>query len=755
MLEEELDFMDRDAFDQIDQTFVRRMSFQVALAATEKAKLNVLRLLAPSPEEEEEEDDEEEHEEAHEEEEHEEEHHHKTTLEQTKPMDKKDDQPPSKEPQPEPPQWKQHHFPQPTTGTTTEQQIQQQIQARNQLKEVLYNETVVERALAALENNKMNCEELDQKEREEAILLEQKHLQIQRQVEQNLQQQQDLDRTTGWREKIRMNAAEKQQRKQGDVFWGLDLLNQQQQEDHHRRQELQHMNREETQQCSRNDTFWGIDHCALEAQQKAEERSRLENLTFMRQQEVEQCSGMDAFWGLDANRKQKAIEKRRKLLKYTPSLNHEKNTHPSTGTSKGEQLMVLNELDAMVNEEKQQRKHGDRFWGIDVTYINAGLRIVKFRKQLIQKRLNKQWGAMKMTEMNKYLTWTLLAKKRTEDLKLQQRLNEEKARRDYMNTFFNPAPRLSENAVLSPLSPQSSSLSPLLPHRSYTFGMSSNSLYTPKMGSTREQHNAMVPVGRPAIASMTPSMTSSMTSSMARTRKRRKRNKRNDHLPSLEDSRRSSGTYDGDRSALKTIRNSLVLSQKKVSMLLLNKHIHQAAKRERKKFRKLTLPPVGLSVESRRRRRVVSGKVGKLNGKIPLSVQHQRAAAMASAAAAEEEVWQGLESYASLTPMKVYRDEEETDPGIKSGTKFNTKKKKMHKKKKKTVKKETKRKKKKGTKRDDEGVVGRQGTLNMFPELQEDEFFNFEANQFYDEEKENHRNVTQQTQHSNCSDWFS
>ena len=151
----------------------------------------------------------------------------------------------------------------------------------------------------------------------------------------------------------------------------------------------------------------------------------------------------------------------------------------------------------------------------------------------------------------------------------------------------------------------------------------------------------------------------------------------------------------------------------------------------------------------------MSGKVGKLNGKIPLSVQHQRAAAMASAAAAEEEVWQGLESYASLTPMKVYRDEEETVSGIKSGTKFNTKKKKMHKKKKKNVKKETKRKKKKGTKRDDEGVVGRQGTLNMFPELQEDEFFNFEANQFYDEEKENHRNVTQQTQHSNCSDWFS
>ena len=287
-----------------------------------------------------------------------------------------------------------------------------------------------------------------------------------------------------------------------------------------------------------------------------------------------------------------------------------------------------------------------------------------------------------------------------------------------MNTFFNPAPRLPESAVLPPLSPQSSSLSPLsplspltsppLPHRSYTFGVSANSLYTPKMGSTREQHNAMVPVGRPAIASMTPSMTSSMTSSMtpsmtssmARTRKRRKRNKRNDHLPSLEDSRRSSGTYDGDRRALKTIRNSLVLSQKKVSMLLLNKHVHQAAKRERKKFRKLTLPPVGLSVESRRRRRVVSGRVGKLHGKIPLSVQHQRAAAMASASAAEEEVWQGLESYASLTPIKVYRDEEETAPGMKSGTKSNTKKKKMHKKKKKTVKKETKRKKKKGTKTD-------------------------------------------------------
>ena len=293
VLEEELDFVNNDTYDQIDRAYIRRLSFQVSLETTEKAKLNVLRLLHPPPKEEEEKEEEDEEEDDEEDE--------KKDIGKEELIEGKEKEEEKEEEEEERKRERE--------TTNIQDKLNQQNHARNELKEALYNEMIVEKALAALENNKMECEEFDQREREKKIELEsQRNKKIHEKIEN--------DKKNGWRERIRMLAAEKQQVKYNDSFWGIDLYNQQNDERLIGLANLQDMIKEEQLQCSMKDTFWGIDDYKLQENVKNEEIIRLMNVKNMINEEYLQCSCNDQFWGIDAHSRDEAMIHRKRLLHY-------------------------------------------------------------------------------------------------------------------------------------------------------------------------------------------------------------------------------------------------------------------------------------------------------------------------------------------------------------------------------------------------------------------------------------------------------
>ena len=93
---------------------------------------------------------------------------------------------------------------------------------------------------------------------------------------------------------------------------------------------------------------------------------------------------------------------------------------------------------------------------------------------------------------------------------------------------------------------------------------------------------------------------------------------------------------------LKKLRDNLWNSKKNVYLL---GSLRREQIRQRQKFSRLKLPQVGLGVEARRRRRVVSGKVHKMNGKVQTTMIEKR---KQERERHEKENWSGEYVYGSL-----------------------------------------------------------------------------------------------------------
>jgi hypothetical protein len=261
-------------------------------------------------------------------------------------------------------------------------------------------------------------------------------------------------------------------------------------------------------------------------------------------------------------------------------------------------------------------------------YIDAGVRIVRFRQHLLQKRVKKISSEKNEFEMSKHLAWAVTAKKREELESFRRTQEGERRRAEYMQSFYSVA--VKQRASPSHL----------------TFGSATNPLI--------EQDNTEMMRGcgsKVQDLSTSLSMPSSLSSSFLLPQSMMsERRRRTDKLPSLENPVRMDGTFDTDHQQLKKIRRKIFSSRHYVYQLkkMLKK---ETAKKRKRKFLSLSLPQVGLSTEARRRRRVVSGKVKKLSG--VYNVEKGEQFIHSKEARHEQENWNSLESYASLESFAV------------------------------------------------------------------------------------------------------
>ena len=446
-------------------------------------------------------------------------------------------------------------------------------------KEEAYDEKVVEAARAALENNAMSIEESDQLSCNDTFW--------------GIDALKSTNSVTGWRENTRMKAEEKLQCSYSDTFFGLDRAVRLKQEQDISQLETKNMRMEEDQQLALNDAFWGIDVHRLKLLKSKEEALQNFNLNQMQLIEIEQCRFHDNFYGIDLEKQNLARKERKKLLlKMTRSIT------PTRPTSR-EDLVQNIELHNMIQEEHLQIALGDCFFGLDKKYNDAGIKIVQFRKRMVRKRRLKSSTNTARAVLSKHMEWSLLAKQRKEKVRHQLLLNEKQQRMEYMQSFYT-------------LSGSDSSFGGDGGGSVSTFGSTIAPLYTPnKRNSKNQNHNNM----RKSQSDSTFSSSSSLSPT------KRKRKKRNDHLISLESPNRVGGTFASDHVKLKKLRDNLWNSKKNVYLL---GSLRREQIRQRQKFTRLKLPQVGLGVEARRRRRVVSGKVHKMNGKVQTTMIEKR-----------------------------------------------------------------------------------------------------------------------------------
>ena len=495
---------------------------------------------------------------------------------------------------------------------------------------------IYEAAKEALERNAMRDIEISQKFNGDTfygIDILEKHNQI-----------------TGWREKTRMTAAEKQQRNHSDWFWGIDYQEMIQLEEEQRKQESSNLEQEEHEQRSYGDEFWGLEKERARREKENERILGKQNLSWMEEQEREQCYYADSFFGIDAVAAQQALEHRNRLLsqcnKATVAEEAKKQKQEQEQEQEGEEeeeeettakgqrstKRLKTEKDRMEHEESLQRAQGDTFWGLNREYIEAGLHIVQFRKHLLQKRIKESNNFKNHLTMSKHLAWSITAKKREEVESLKRKQEEERKRAEYMQSFYNVTPN-----------PSSTSPSRL------TFG----SVVNPLVEQDPTWGGAAVGEGGSEVQDLSTSSLPSSSFLFAQSTISERR-RRTDNLPSLENPLRTDGTFDDDQQELKQIRRKIFSSRHNVYQLKKMLKEESVKKRLRKKkFLSLSLPQVGLSTEARRRRRVVAGKVKRLSGVYNMEEDTHAKNLEKTLEQENWNNWNSLESYASLESFAV------------------------------------------------------------------------------------------------------